>query len=276
MYLYEIIEDYKSAKMKEEKDKIFKSFCSDIWGCDNKRRIITRTIKYKVRKDLIGSELGKVFDLWSEIEYQTYNPVASKSEWYYVIRQKINNIYTRYSDKNVILNNEYMDLINTPKKLYYRWIGGEEMNAKIVTDLINDAISESIETHKKYQMQKIDILWTEYKKIIEGVLRIIIDRCDLTSEYEFKNKDKLTRLRYNEYNNEDCIYISYFCKNIEGEMMKWQKKYYGVRDHQKYKRCKICGKLIEITGNKRSYCNECAKGRRLERYKKYNQKRNHK
>ena len=117
-YLYEIIEEYKEAVSDQEKDAIFKAFCNTLWSCDNKRRTVTRAIRFKVRKDLLKTESGKVFDMWSEIEYKSYIPTSSKSDWCSIIRQKINNIYTRYFDKEVILSKEYMQLLNVPKKLY--------------------------------------------------------------------------------------------------------------------------------------------------------------
>ena len=57
-------------------------------------------------------------------------------------------------------------------------------------------------------------------------------------------------------------------------MMKWQKEYYGVRDHKEYKRCKECGALIEKTNNRIQYCVDCKRKMELERYKRYNKKRN--
>ena len=72
-FLYEIIEDYKEAKTEEEKNEIFHSFCSSIWSSNNKRRIYKKSIKFNVRKDLLQTELGQVFDIWSDVvfHYQT-------------------------------------------------------------------------------------------------------------------------------------------------------------------------------------------------------------
>ncbi|MBD5116513.1 MAG: hypothetical protein HDT48_03230 [Ruminococcaceae bacterium] len=254
-YLYEIIDEYKEADSDKEKDLIFKSLCTAIWSSDNKRRLLTRTLKFKVRNDLLETEQGKVFDAWSEVEYKSYNPVSSKTDWSSIIRQKINNVYTRYFDKEVVLNKEYMDLLNTPKRLYYRWINGEEMDAEKITELIDDAIDNAVKTKNKYQMQKMILPWNEYKKLIDSLLKNIMERCKTVEEYNFRSGN----IKICNYTNEDCTYVSYFCKSIEYEMMKWQKKYYGVREHKKYKRCKICGRLIENTGNKKMYCTDCAK-----------------
>ena len=67
LFLYEIIEDYKETKTQADKDMIFNSFCSSIWSSDNKRRIYKKYIKFKVRKDLLHTDLGQIFDTWSEI-----------------------------------------------------------------------------------------------------------------------------------------------------------------------------------------------------------------
>ncbi len=67
-FLYEIIEDYKEAKTQEEKDEIFNSFCSSIWSSNNKRRTYIKSIKFSVRKDLLDTDLGQVFNTWSDID----------------------------------------------------------------------------------------------------------------------------------------------------------------------------------------------------------------
>ena len=54
-YLYEIIDDYKTADSEEEKAEIFKDFCSSIWSSKNKRRVYTKTIKFRVINDLLNT-----------------------------------------------------------------------------------------------------------------------------------------------------------------------------------------------------------------------------
>ena len=58
---------------------------------------------------------------------------------------------------------------------------------------------------------------------------------------------------------EDNFYVGYICKSLEGEILKWQKKYYGIRDHKKYSRCKQCGSIIEKSNNRILYCKKCGK-----------------
>lgn len=260
LFLYEIIEDYKDAKTPEEKNEIFDSFCSSIWSSDNKRRIYKKALSFNVRKDLLSTELGQVFDTWSDVEYMYYKSMTRDENWHSIIRQKINNIYTRYFDKEVILGKEYLDLLKIPKRLYYEWISGIDMNADTVTVIIDDAIDNAEKVKLRLQMEKMSLPWNEYKKVIEEFLRKCFDNCKLIGEYEDKTKIN-TRL---DFLTEDHFYVGYICKSLCGEILKWQKKYYNVRDHKKYSRCKQCGSIIEKTNNRILYCKKC--------YKEINQK----
>lgn len=252
-FLYEIIDDYKEAENNEVKDEIFNSFCSSIWASDNKRRTYMKAIHFKVRKDLLNTELGQVFDTWSGIEYRYYKSMTKEENWCSIIRQKINNIYTRYFDKEVILNKEYMDLLKKPKLIYFDWLSGTEMDADTVTDIIDDTIDKAEKLKQRFQMEKMTLSWNEYKKVIEGFLRRCFDNCKLIEEYE----DKTQIVNNYDFITEDNFYVKYINRSLDGEIRKYQKQYYGIRDHKKYSRCKRCGGIIEKTGNKRLYCNDC-------------------
>lgn len=270
-FLYEVIEDYKEAENNEVKDEIFNSFCSSLWASDNKRRTYIKTIHFKVRKDLLDTELGRVFDTWSGIEYRYYKSMTKDENWCAIIRQKINNIYTRYFDKEVILNKEYMDLLKKPKLMYFDWLSGTEMDANTVTDIIDNAIDESEKLKQRFQMEKMTLSWNEYKKVVEGFLRRCFDNCKLIEEYE--NKTQI--INNYDYITEDNFYVKYINRSLNAYFQNYQKDYYSVKrgHNNKYSRCKRCGGIIEKTGNKRLYCDDCRKQNDLERYKKYNKKR---
>ena len=255
-YLYEIIDDYKHSDSDEEKDDIFKSFCSSIWSSENKRRVYTKIIRFSVRKDLLQTDVGQVFDVWSEVEYTGYKAMTKETDWCSLIRQKVNNLYTRYFDKDVILKKDYMNLLNTPKRLYYQWIDGIEMGADELTNIIDGAIDDAQKLKITYQKQKMELSWSEYKKVIEGFFQRCFDNCKLIEDYE---KDSKYCGIY-DFMNEDNFYIKYFCNRLEGNMKDYQKHYYGLKysSRKGYKRCKRCGCLIENTGNKKMYCDECA------------------
>ena len=255
-YLYEIIDDYKHSDSDEEKNDIFKSFCSSIWSSENKRRVYTKTIRFSVRKDLLQTDIGQVFDVWSEVEYTGYKAMTKETDWCSLIRQKVNNLYTRYFDKDVILKKDYMNLLNTPKRLYYQWIDGVEMDAYELTTIIDDAIDDAQKLKITYQKQKMELSWSEYKKVIEGFFQRCFENCKLIEDYE---KDSKYYGIY-DFMNEDNFYIKYFCKSLESYMKNYNKEYYGLKRgrDKKYKRCKKCGKMIEVKGNKKKYCDKCA------------------
>lgn len=285
-YLYEIIEDYKDAKSDEEKAEVFRDFCTFLWGCKNKRRVYTRTIKFNVRDDLLETEIGQIFNAWSKVDYTNYKAITKDTDWCSLIRQKINNLYSRYCDEEIIIKKDYMDLLKNPKRLYYQWINGEDINTDELNVMINDSINKANELKAIYQKQKMHLSWNEYKQIVEGFLKKIFDRCKLVEDYEVEN---LTNERINQTNkyiydffNKDKSYIKYICKSLEGEMLNYQKEYYELkvpntkRQHKKYKRCVECGKLIEIKSKKdfsTKYCKECrddiVRKQTNERVKKY-------
>lgn len=256
--MYEIIDDYKNAKSTDEMNEVFYSFCSSIWGSVNKRRIYTKTIRFKVRSDLLDSEIGQIFNTWSDVEYISYKSMTKDTDWCSLIRQKINNLYTRYFDKEVILNADYMALLNTPKKLYYRWINGEELIANQLTDVIENSIYQASELKSVYQKQKMNLSWDEYKEVIENFLQRIFNNCEPIEDYEIKN---LTNNLIYDFYNEDNSYIKYICDSLEFYMLNYQKEYYGLERgrNKKYKHCKECGALIEKTNNRVMYCRECYK-----------------
>lgn len=263
-YLYEIIDEYKNTDSEEEKNEIFKSFCSSIWASENKRRTYTKVIHFNVKENLINTDVGQVFNTWSEVKYIGYKAMSKETDWISLIRQKVNNLYTKYFDKEVILQKDYIYELSTPKRLYYQWIDGIEMDANELTDIIDNAIDKAEKLKNTYQKQKMELSWSEYKQVIETFFQRIFNNCKLIDDYE----DKTKLVTIIDYMNEDNFYIGYFCTYLENEIKQYQKKYYGVRSHQKYKRCKSCGKLIEKVGNKKTYCEECAREKEKERKRK--------
>lgn len=270
-YLYEIIDDYKNAKTTEERNEAFNSFCSSVWGSKNKRRVYNKQIKFKVRNDLLESDIGQIFNTWSEVDYIGYKAMSKDFDWASLIRQKVNNLYTRYCDKEVILNKDYMELLRTPKNLYFRWTKGFELNANELTSLIEDSIYKAANLKTYYQKQKMQLSWTEYKRIIEGFFEKIFSNCQLIEDYESHN---LQNQFIYELATEDNLYVKYICKSLESYMRNYQKEYYDLKRgrNKKYKRCKECGGLIENTGNKKMYCAECAKKKTKINWKKATKK----
>lgn len=261
-YLYEIIEDYKSAATKQEQDEIFRSFCALLWTNGNKRRTYSKAIRFTVRKDLLETDIGKIFDAWSAIEYTGYQAVSKETDWCSLIRQKINNLYTAYFDKKVILQRDYTSLLHTPMRLYYQWAAGAQTNADALLSAINNAMQEAKVKKEQYQKQKMDLSWNAYKKVIEGFFKKILKNCKQIDDYE--SCASVSFFNPYDFINEDHFYIRYFCVSLEQELAKWQKQYYGLRDHKQYQRCCLCQNLMERTGRNHKYCPVCKRQKQLE------------
>lgn len=129
------------------------------------------------------------------------------------------------------------------------------MKAEELSALLHDAMEQAERQRIIYAKQKMELSWNEYQKVIEGFLHKILNHCKLIEDYE----DKTACNHIYDFINEDNFYIRYFCKYLENEMKQWQKKYYGVRVRKKYKRCQLCGALIENTGSRKMYCSPCAR-----------------
>lgn len=264
LYLYEIIEDYKNAFSDEEREGIFRAFCSSIWASSNKRRTRTKTIRFSIRKELLETDTGQVFRPWSVIGYNGYYSRTRDTDWCSLIRQKINNLYTRYFDRDIILNKDYIRLLQIPKQLYYQWEGGVEMTPDEASARIRAALSEAERKYTFYQKQKMQLSWTDYKQVVEGFLLKTFQTCRLLEECE----EEMSCGNIYDFMNEDNFYIRYFCRSLEGAMKKWEKQYYGLRDHRAYTRCTVCGRMIEKTNNRIKYCKKCAAAVNRERSRK--------
>lgn len=251
-YLYEIIEDYQDAAA-EERDAIFRSFCSLIWSSANKRRTMPKHIRFRVKKELRDTDPGRVFAAWSTITYTGCQSMTRQTDWCSLIRQKINNLYTRYFDRDVILSGDYLKLLHVPKQLYYQWLDGEEMNASELNRKITDAMEAADQLRAVCQNEKMELSWNAYKKTIELMLQQILTRCRRMEDYE----DTHSCSRIYDFMTEDNFYIRYICQSLEYEMLKWQKQYYGVRDHRKYRRCADCGGLFELKTYNQHRCPGC-------------------
>ena len=54
-----------------------------------------------------------------------------------------------------ILGKEYMSLLKVPKKLYYQWISGIDMETATVTGIIDDAIDNAEKVKLRLQKEKM-------------------------------------------------------------------------------------------------------------------------
>lgn len=259
LYLYEILDDYKEAD-ESLKEEIFRSFCFSIWSCDNKRRVFKRDVKFSVASKYLETEIGQIFNSWSSIPYTTYKSMTRSLDYASLIRQKVNNIYSIMFDKQVCQRKDYMKLLRIPKNLYFRWIKGEMFDSDELTSSIDKALSEAETLCEKYKLEKLDLSWNEYKKLVESYFLKIFN--NVISLDDFENRESL--VVSTEAWHEDNFYISYFCKTLDGYFRNYQKEYYGItrngkKSPDKYlKRCEKCGRLFKMNSKNQRLCKVCS------------------
>jgi len=255
-FLYEILDDYRETTCNITKREIIDGFFKLVWGSINKRLTYVKYLSFDVNPELINSNLGVIFFEYSSVPYIAYKSMTTNKQYIDLIRQKINNLYTNMCDSEVCIKKNYMDLLNTPKRLYYRWQGGfEKYDPDELKQLFSDSILQAQELKTKYGKQKMNISWSEYKKLIEGFFVKIFNNYVPLEEYEDKSKIVLNIDIW----TEDNFIISYFSKSLNGYMKDYQKEYYNIKKCRniKLERC-VCGKLFEQTNGKRKVCPDCA------------------
>lgn len=273
LFLYEIIEDFKQADTEELRDEIFSSFCAAIWASGNKRRTYVKKIRFRIPNERTDTETGRIFGQYSQIEYRYARTTTKDCHWSSLLRQKINNLYTRYFDKEVILDKEYMELLKTPKRLYYEWISGEARKEADLLYEIQSSLQKSEEVKKRLQREKMSLSWHEYKKVMETYLRRGLIRCQFLEDYE--TDGAMTRPL--DFLNEDHFYVGYLCKRLGGNIKDYQKSYYGLKSSSRkgYTRCEQCGALIVKSNNRVRFCRDCRAERNREKTKERMRARRH-
>ncbi len=238
---------------------------------ENKRRVVTRTIHYQVRKDLLDTELGRIFDTWSVIPYTSYHSMTKETDYASLLRQKINNIYTNLFDETVCLKKDYLNALRLPKTLYFKWLKGAEFTPEEVTAAIDDAIAASLLIKEQSAKEKMILSWEDYMTLVEKCFSYLFEHYKCLDEYE--DKSQLTV--QSELWQEDNYCIRYLCVGLEGFFRNYQKEYYGLPKSTRYHyaRCKSCFGLYEKKHNRQVYCQACSAQKKKDRYKKYNKKR---
>lgn len=252
-YLYEILDDFKDAQSEEEKDEIVNEFMKLIWASKNKRVVNKKYVTFKVLNSLLDTDIGKIFNKYSSIEYNSYKSMSKQQDFVSLIRQKINNLYTNHCDSRVCIRKEYMDLIKKPKQMYYRWKNGEEFDTATLPSQIEEIIQQSEVVKEKYAKQKMNIAWTEYKTLIAPYFKRMFNNYIPLEDFEDKTKLVIN----SEFWNEDNFAIAYLCKGLDGYMRNYQKKYYNIPEHKTYGRCECGGMFVQSKKNNRFKCDKC-------------------
>lgn len=256
-FLYNVIDDYQAAESDQEREEIFNDFCNKIWTCENQGRKYQREIKFTIQKQLLETEIGKIFNAWSVIPYMYFRATyKSRHEKYYIyIRQKINNLYFKYFDPDIVIDSHYFNFLKTPKNLYFNWIQHPELTKEEITKRIDEAMDKAVTYKKNIRARKIDMPFSEYKELINGYLKKCLENYD--ADYEKTHISQCKRKKSDGLENFDNPIVYYFCNSIEGYIINYQKEYFGLPRNKKYGVCKNCGKLFVKNDYRKLLCSDC-------------------
>lgn len=254
-YLYEILEDYKDDP--DSRDDIFRAFCDGLWE-QAPFRLVQKKIRFKVSRRLQSSEIGKLFLEWTAVAYTSYEPLTAQINYLSFIRQKINNIYLFMFHPDVVIQKDYMDLLKTPKALYYRWKNGENFSPGDLKAAINKAMEDAARLKDELSRRKIPLPFDQYQNIIEQYLR----RCFVNCRSLEETKDWSEMQTLNSVWCEDAYLVRYICRSLNGYLKNYQKKYFhlynpGSKDNIVFSYCSDCNVLFRKKSNNQKRCKSC-------------------
>jgi len=257
-YLYEVLDDYKSS---ENQDEIFRCFIDKIWHSSNTRQIYTKYIRFTMLPEIVDTDVGRILFNYVNIPYIASKTMTTKTDYISLIRQKINNIYNNYCEPRLCTRKDYIELLHTPKTLYFRWEKYHDEND--IEDLENrivNNLNKAQELKNQYSKQKMKLTWNQFKPFIEDYLRRGFNNYIPLDKFEDKTKFILDI----DFVTEDNFSIRYLCRCLQHNIKHLQKQYYGLsslgeRSNYKYARCIDCGRMIAINkkDNQTVRCDDC-------------------
>jgi hypothetical protein len=264
VYLYEVFDEYRCSNTKDGKNKVWKDFCNTIWGVQNKRQIYKRYINFKVLDDTEKN----IFKKYSSIPYLTYKKETKNLNSWHLLRQKINNIYSRMCDKRVCEKKEYFNALRIAKDLYFEWIKDKtDIDEYEIEKIISKGLMLADNLHNTFGNQKLNITWDKYKLLINSFLLKCLENYIPLDEFE----DKTQIVISTDYWLEDNYVVKYIGNSLTGYMKNYEKKHHGVtrknsRDKRKYNQCRDCNKsfLTKSKSNNIKRCPECQREKQLE------------
>ena len=257
-FLYEIIEDYQEADEREKKE-IFQSFCAVLWDGAEDRGKRRAAVEFTV--DPADKTAIALFAPYRSLPCMTCRTKAEPPTSQNVLRQKIQNLYTRYCDGEICFDRHYRALLHTPKNFYNRYRRGDAEICGLSPDRLKQRIEDSLlEAEKRKEelaRQKLSLTWGTYQSLIEAFLLRCFHNYVPCGELERQQNAAVN------YWSEDHSAVRYLSKSLSGFMQDYQKEYYGLKKGRgkQYARC-ACGALYEVTGRHHKYCSACRKEKR--------------
>jgi predicted nucleic acid-binding Zn ribbon protein len=260
--LSELLEEYKELTDEKQKQELIKTFQNKLWNSKYTHKTSKKYYKFKINETLLNnrSDLIEIFNKHKIIEYTVcksfYKKILSPIDY---IRIHINNMFGYLVDKNIYLPKEYYQLLLTPKNEYFHVIemlkSGEQVDCNELKYRINFALTEAEEIKSQVMQNKIELRWSEYKKLINIYIERLFN--NYIPPHEYENEHGWEFITNIDSWNENNYIVKYFCKSLTGYLRNY------IRDSKpkevKKKSCVVCGTEINSKSNRKKYCDECFK-----------------
>lgn len=268
--LSDLLEKYQES---EDKQVVLDEFLDKLWSSKYVFKKRKKTQVFEVHEESLNNrqDLIDMFNQYNVIEYmycQSFYKGDLDSIDY--IRVHINNMYGYLIDPHVYLPKDYYQLIWTSKQEYFEAIELLKQGEKVDVDPIEQRIKDSfVELDKiKGEAKKIDLKFSEYKKLINSYIERIFNNYVPIHEYEEEHGWEM-RVTVDGW-SEDNFIISYFCKSLTGYMRNYTK---SLQPKEIIKKCCVsCDKEITVNNGNQKYCDNCLIKRTKERRRINNQK----
>lgn len=260
LFLYEVLEDHHDELSEKSRINIWQALCKRLWATPNERETATAYATFSVPAKLQGG-LADLFRQHCRIPYLVARTSTTEKDGWSLLRQKVNNLYSRYCDADIITSREYRDAVFAIKSLYFAWRRGEIF---LTVDELKNKIAEAKQKAEVIRQtaarEKMRLSWEEYQfKVEEFLLRCMENYKPIAASGTFTVEVS--------YWSEDNYCVRYLCRCLDGYMKNYQKEYYGCkRGNYKYARCS-CGAMFVVRGRNHKYCDVCSYKRKLIRQK---------
>lgn len=187
----------------------------------------------------------------ARIPYLVARTSTTEKDGWSLLRQKVNNLYSRYCDADIITSREHRDAVFAIKSLYFAWRRGEIF---LTVDELKNKIAEAKQKAEVIRQtaarEKMRLSWEEYQfKVEEFLLRCMENYKPIAASGTFTVEVS--------YWSEDNYCVRYLCRCLDGYMKNEYNVYTGNRVSKKrYKTCS-CGRPFVVRGKNHKYCLVC-------------------
>lgn len=264
--LNELLEDYQEYN----EDEAYDEFISMLWNSKYGMRTYKKVYTFKIQPKALNNDerLINLFKSYQKIEVRYaksyYNDSPTSID---MIRIRVNSMYLYLTNHDVFLSKEYYDELLKPRNLYYQTIkaikDGKEIDVDEIINNIKISNVKLMEIKERDIAKKIDLTFTEYKKLINEYILRLFNNYKPPHQYEIEHGWEL-KVDHDGW-HEDNYIVKYFCKSLTGYMQSYVKSL-----NVKIKHCQECGEILNVTGNRQKYCLSCSKEKeRLRQLRKW-------